>query len=542
MDKTKILIVEDQILVSTNIRLLLKFNGYEIFGIVTSAEEALDSLNNDEKPDLILMDIMLPGKMDGIEAADLIFKKWNIPVIFLTARTDSKTIQRAKETSAYGYLTKDIQLKDQLPILVEFVLYKHKMEIQQKKAEQKLRDSEEKFRTIVSSAQDAIVFFDSESNISFWNHAASNIFGYTPEQVINRNIADILSPKHMFNDFKSIFDDFDNIENDKFKQTFELDAISHDGNIIPIDVSLSPIKLKDQWCGCSIIRDITDRRNSQSEMEKLIEELQISKDIIEQNANDVITLNLRLTESEEKLKELNASKDKFFSIIAHDLKGPFQGLMGYSEVLSKDIENLSKDEIKEFASDLHTSAKHLFRLLENLLQWTRIQRGIIECHPTSLRIAQLASMSIDLSSFNAHKKNISIENNIDPELHLIADMNMINTVLRNLISNAVKFTPENGSITLSSEQFEDFSEIHISDTGVGISEEDMTKIFNLDAHHTTIGTNNEKGTGLGLILCKDLIEKNNGQIKVNSTPEQGTTFTFSLPNATPDNIENQILE
>jgi signal transduction histidine kinase len=230
------------------------------------------------------------------------------------------------------------------------------------------------------------------------------------------------------------------------------------------------------------------------------------------------------------LKELNASKDKFFAIIAHDLKGPFQGLLGYSEILSNDIDNLSRTEITDFAHDLHDSAKHLFRLLENLLQWTRIQRGNIECTPTHISFGQLASMNIEILLSNAKLKGVELINQVPNDITIFADLNMVNTIIRNLLSNALKFTKQGGLITVSYKNLnEKFYEFSISDKGVGIEEDDLKNLFKIDVHHTTLGTANEKGTGLGLILCKDLVEKNGGKIRAESTVNVGTTFYFTLP-------------
>lgn len=265
-------------------------------------------------------------------------------------------------------------------------------------------------------------------------------------------------------------------------------------------------------------------------MERLIEELQISRDVIEQQVNDLIILNEKIADSEEKLRETNASKDKFFSIIAHDLKNPFQGLLGYSEILAKDLLNMDTEDVQEVAHDLHESAQNLFKLLENLLQWSRIQRGVIEYNPDVFSLHQVAQLNVGLVNSSAFQKRITIENQVDPELMVYADVNMINTIIRNLLTNACKFTDFDGRIVLTGTKISDqFAEVGIIDNGVGINQENCDKLFRIDSQLTTLGTANEKGTGLGLVLCKELTEKNGGEIRVESTIGEGTAFYFSIP-------------
>ena len=530
MSKGKVLIVEDQAVISTNIEIMLKHKGYEIAGVAKTGEDALKNIEL-SIPDLVLMDIALPGNLDGIDTTQIINKKWDIPVIYLTAHTDQEILKRAKQTEPYGYLTKDISLNDQLPIMIEFVLYKHKMIGEKRQAEDALKESEEKFRSLASSARDAIFIINSSGKVSFWNNAASRIFGYRPEEAIGTELAQLIAPDTFMARYKKGFTDFsDDGKGDFVGRMVELEVRKRDGGLFPVELSLSTVKLKDEWYASGIMRDVSQRKNTESEMERLIEEIQVSREVIQQHATELIELNQKLAKSEVELKELNASKDKFFSIIAHDLKGPFQGLLGYSEMLARDIENLSKEDIKEFATDFHTSAQQLFKLLENLLQWSRVQRGVIEYNPVTAPIKELIVLSMDLLAANASHKKITLVPEVEEGLAVYADMNMVNTIIRNLVSNALKFTGAGGMITVSAvKKDDDMVLISVADTGVGISPEDREKIFRIDSHHTTPGTNNEQGTGLGLILCKELTEKNGGEIWVESVVGKGTTFRFTIP-------------
>jgi signal transduction histidine kinase len=230
-----------------------------------------------------------------------------------------------------------------------------------------------------------------------------------------------------------------------------------------------------------------------------------------------------------QLTDLNATKDKFFSIISHDLKGPLNSLTSFSGLLINHTDSLSKDEIKMLAKDLDKSLKNLFALLENLLEWSRSQTGNIEFKAEPFDLTALLLQNKELLSTQAQNKNISLTFNPHSMLSVDAHRHSVNTVVRNLISNAIKFTPQGGTITLSTEVKENLLIVSIKDTGVGMPKEVIDKLFRIDTKHTTKGTADEKGTGLGLILCKDFIEKNGGKIWVMSEVGRGSTFSFQLP-------------
>ena len=239
--------------------------------------------------------------------------------------------------------------------------------------------------------------------------------------------------------------------------------------------------------------------------------------------------NEQVEDQNKKLTELNKTKDKFFSIIGHDLKGPLNSLSAFSHLLINHTASLSEDEIRTIAKDLDKSLKNLYELLENLLGWASSQTGKIEFHPEDFKIKEVIRENIHLLAKAALNKNIKIEVLADDEIVVHADLNSIKTVIRNLLSNAIKFTNNEGVITLFVDEWKDSVEIGIHDTGVGMNNEDQQKIFDIGAKHSTLGTNQEKGTGLGLILCKEVIERNSGQLSVESQPGVGSTFKFTLP-------------
>lgn len=236
-----------------------------------------------------------------------------------------------------------------------------------------------------------------------------------------------------------------------------------------------------------------------------------------------------LEKQARELAKLNADKDKFFSIVAHDLKGPFSPLLGYTELLSDPTFELSPDEIHNMGQDIHNAAQNVYRLLENLLDWSALQRGRIRYQPEYVELAFLIEQNFELLHNSAQRKNIKLHHQLANQVTAYVDPRMINVVIRNLISNAIKFTPLEGEIMVTAQKNGAFVELAIRDTGVGISQANRDKLFKFDEHYTTLGTDEEKGTGLGLIICQEMVEKNGGQIWVDSELGQGTTFTFTMP-------------
>ncbi len=237
----------------------------------------------------------------------------------------------------------------------------------------------------------------------------------------------------------------------------------------------------------------------------------------------------KLRKYSEELEVLNATKDKFFSIIAHDLKSPFNSFLGITEILAEDIDIMDRTQIKDFVMDMNRSAQNQFKLLENLLAWAQVQRGVMQFTPVDIDFHALVSEVFALYSDNAAAKKIKLGNESEPGKIILADHNMLHLLLRNLVYNAIKFTPEGGEIRVGVNELPQFQEIFVADSGVGINPKSIEGLFRIDKQSTTLGTNREKGTGLGLVLCKDMIEKNGGQIRVESELGKGTTFYFTIP-------------
>ncbi len=251
---------------------------------------------------------------------------------------------------------------------------------------------------------------------------------------------------------------------------------------------------------------------------------------VKQRANtNLQMINEKVKIQNAQLQDLNATKDKFFSIIGHDLKGPLNSLTSFSGLLINHVDSLSRLEIQTLAKDLDKSLKNLYALLNNLLEWSRSQTGNIEFTPETFDIGSLLKENCELLSTQAQNKKIGFLEEMNGRVSVKAHRHSLNTVVRNLVSNSIKFTPEGGVIKLGVKQNHKHVLVSVADTGVGMSKDVISKLFRLDAKHTTRGTANEKGTGLGLILCKDFVEKNGGKLWVESEEGRGSVFYFTVP-------------
>ncbi|MGE5410919.1 MAG: two-component regulator propeller domain-containing protein [Clostridiales bacterium] len=236
-----------------------------------------------------------------------------------------------------------------------------------------------------------------------------------------------------------------------------------------------------------------------------------------------------LSESEKQLTESNTNKDKLFSIISHDLRSPFRALLTYSESVNAKLDTLSTDEIKEYTLNVHHYAENIYKLLEDLLEWSRIQIGNLKYEPGDFSLYAATLHTIATIEGNAERKNIKIINNVSDTIVGYADENMIKSVLNNLVSNAVKFTHYDGLVEINASRINGTVSVTVKDNGTGMSEDEVIQLFKVGKQFHKTGTANEKGTGLGLILCKELIEKNGGSISIASTLGKGSSFSFTIP-------------
>jgi len=364
-----------------------------------------------------------------------------------------------------------------------------------------LKTDEEKYRLLLDESSDPIFSFSAGGRYTYVNKRFAKGVGKQQDFIIG----------------KTIWDVFDQEEADKRYHFLKKAFDSGDKQVLEVRV---PTPVGDTY----YITTITPQKDNSGNVATV---LCISKDITIRKRAEI-----ELQESEKQLRIANATKDKFFSIIAHDLKNPFNSIIGFSKLLLEQINDQEQSKINEFAHAIHTSGKNAFRLLENLLDWSSSQTGTIRFEPEPFLINQLIQDTIALCSHHADAKYICIQQHLPDQLPAYADKNMVQTVVRNLLTNAIKFTNPQGHITISAARKTDQIHVTVSDNGIGMNPKTIEALFNIHEKSSTPGTENELGTGLGLILCKEFIEKHGSTIKVSSEPGKGSDFSFLLPMAT----------
>jgi PAS domain S-box-containing protein len=619
--KTKILIVEDEAIVAKNIEKHLLNAGYKVVGLATTAEESIEKAET-EKPNLVLMDIKLKGKMDGIEAANRIRESLRLPVIFLTSYTDDETFQRAKLTDPFGYLIKPFEIKD-LKRTVEMALYKNKLN-------NELLENQKRYEIAVEAGKTGVWEFWINEKKYFSDKNLKALYGFNDDE-LSDNLEDwsALVYKEDREEMTKIFDKFIKSSEKQFR--YEHRIYKKDGSVgWVIDRGIlfqnddkKPLRLigtttditekknselaviksearfrsifENSGTGMAILeldgsftqtnpafrkilgyqendlnkmnfRDITHPGDLDKSIQLTIELLRnetcenrfIEKRYLSKNGDIIWALtNVSLlrdlegkplyfiaqvqniterkkTEEQlikyaDELKILNAAKDKFFSIISHDLRSPFNSLLGITEYISQSYNDLTPTEIRESVKNIYSSSQKLYNLILNLLEWSRLQSGRFEIDKTDIKLPILIEEMKNIYSDSATSKNIRIETEIPENIIVFADKYMIETIVRNLISNAIKFSDAGGSIKIIAGAKDDFANVAVIDNGVGISKKNINDLFRIDEQFRRDGTANEKGTGLGLILCKEFIKKNNGTIMVESEEGKGSKFSFTIP-------------
>ncbi len=360
----RVYIVEDEAIIADDLQRVLERMGYIVLG---TSSTGLDAIANiiETQPDIVMMDIMLKGDLDGIATVDKLYEDYQCPVIYLTAYADEKTLRRAKLTEPFGYILKPFMDRE-VYATIETALYKFQME-------------------------------------------------------------------------------------------------------------------------------------------------------------------RRLAESEFKLRELNQAKDKLFSIVSHDLRNQVFGLTSMTNFLSKKFVELEQEESKEMIDTIHHAVKHLYNLLDNLLQWAQVQTSGIQFKPHDMDMAHIVRHAVEAYQENLRMKSITLINQAQEECVMRGDSQLLLSALQNLLSNAIKFTPVGGFITITATATPTHVDVAIADTGIGMNKSEIEELLAETHHHSRRGTQNERGTGLGLILAKEFIELHNGSLSIQSIPQIGTTCTISVP-------------
>ncbi len=363
-----------------------------------------------------------------------------------------------------------------------------------------LIETKKYLESLIDYANAPIIVWDPNFKITRFNHAFEAITGRTEMDVLGEYI-EILFPKKSAD--KSMDEIWKTVSGERW-ESVEIEILHLNQSISTLLWNSATIFSQD---GITPIATIAQGHN-----------------ITIRKQNEKI-----IKHKNEELQLLNSSKDKFFSIIAHDLKSPFNTILGFSNLLLNEIKKNNLEGIEEYAEIIMQSSKRASSLLMNLMEWAQSQTGRMEYHPETLKILDVVDENIKLYLPIASKKGIKIDTSIPNDVSLFVDNAMIHTVFRNLISNAIKFTNPGGLITISTCSSENYVTVSVKDTGIGIPKNNLEKIFLIDSKHSTLGTEKEKGTGLGLILCKEFVEKNLGKIWAESIEGVGSTIYFTLP-------------
>lgn len=375
--------------------------------------------------------------------------------------------------------------------------------VERKRVEQALIESKQKYMDLVELLPETIYEADFSGKLVYMNDTGFRLFGYYYNELENYILMDqMVAPESREDMHLHMEAVYEYNKSDRAIMT----GITKTGTTFPLSIHSVPIIVENKCIGTrGIIIDLTEQKRYEDQLQK--------------NAED--------------LKALNNSKDKFFSIIAHDLRSPFTSFLGFTEILDEEFDTLPEEELRTIVTLMRRSAGNLYQLLENLLEWSLLHREITKFEPKITQLLPLVADCIEIINDSARQKDIDLTSEISDSLEVLADIHMLMTIIRNLLTNAVKFTPRGGHVHISATETEEhLVTIAVNDTGIGISAEMIGKIFLIDTNNKTKGTEGEVSTGLGLILCKEFVEKHGGEIRVESEDGKGSTFYFTLKGKT----------
>ena len=505
MPGSKILIVEDEGIEALDLQQRLTSQGYDAVDIASTGEEAIQKAK-EFSPDLVLMDIMLQGEIDGITAAGQIRADLDIPIIYITAYADEKTLQRAKLTEPHGYIVKPFRERE-LIITINMALYKHIME-------KKLKDSQKWLSTTLNSIGDGVITTDQKGLITLINPVAEETMGWKLEEVKGKKLTEVFNIINMFtrkpteNPVSRVLADgcIVGLANHTL-------LISRDGKEIPIDDSAAPIKDdKGNVLGVVLVfRDVTERMES----EKALRES-----------------NKRYREMAEKLREADANKNEFMAVLSHELRNPLASIHMSLCVLKR--VDPGSQQAKKAIDIIERQTEQLSHLVDDLLDITRINQNKIKLELQRVELNEILRNTVEDHRPLFEKNGVCLESTFAPfPLYLEADQARIVQVVGNLLHNAAKFTNSGGStrVSLEADTANGQAVIRVADTGIGIAPDVLKNLFRPFMQASlALNRNQRGGLGLGLALSKGLIELHGGSITANSDgPGKGTEFIIKLP-------------
>lgn len=369
-----------------------------------------------------------------------------------------------------------------------------------------LTSAETPYRIIIEEMEEGAVTVSDDGIILFCNRRFSQMIGQPMSQIIGKRYVDLLE----ISDHGKFGIMLREAINGRVKD--EITRLDKYGELFYFHISMCALPEGMLGKACIIVTDITELKKHQQNLESLV---------VERTAE--------INEANLELAELNSTKDKLFSIIAHDLRGPFTSLLGFTDLLIENLDKYDRQKFEQIVMHISSAAKNAYSLLENLLLWARSQNNQMLFTPRTTNLFNVTrDVILSLTSLGSIK-NIRMVNKVPEGLKVCADVNMLTAILRNLISNAIKFSNPGGEIEIEALSTADAVEISVKDNGIGMSEAIKDSLFQTISNNTRAGTANEKGTGLGLMICKEFIDKHHGKIWLESEVGKGTKFTFSLP-------------
>lgn len=495
--KGHVVLIEDTRSFSAFIISILTSFNYQVKSF-SVGQDAMNYLKEPEVfPDVIITDNFLPD-MEGIDIIKYFTENnYDYAFIILTSSSSLDLAVKGMQVGALDYITKSKNITEILDVVVSKTIKLNQEKIEKRNLEKRLAESEEKFRSLAESSDDMIMRFDKNYVHLYVNPATTKYLGIPTEKFIGKTHTELGFLKDEYEYWHQ-----------KIDEIFEKGVSTR--QIAPVDEG----KL---WFDWSLIPEF-------NELGEVVCVLSYSRDI-----TAIKKAEYELQEKERKLKELNTTKDKLFSIIGHDLRGPIGNFKGLIELILYDLDFSETEQIKEILKATEESAGRIYELLENLLNWAKSQRNDVLFQPEPIHLQTLTAGIVSLLMETFRMKNVTVHNEIAAELIVVADQNMISTIIRNLLSNAIKFTPMQKNVYITNKIDSNWITISVRDEGVGIEEKNIKRLFNAAEDYKTPGTAGEKGSGLGLMLCKEFVEKHNGRIWVESEYGKGSEFKFTMP-------------
>ncbi len=518
MSRTSILIVENEAIVAADLENKLKRLGYEVAGIAAGGEEAL-TLADDRQPKLILMDIRLDGPMDGIEAAESIRGRHDIPVIYLTAYSDPATLARVKLTGPFGYILKPFEERD-LATQIELALYKHQ-------ADMKIRQQRELLRVTLTSIGDAVIATDAEGQITFINPVAESLTGWKAEQASGKPV---LSVFRIIDERtgEALEEPVSRVlrEGRALAMANHAALLNKNGLTVPVENSAAPIlNVNGKVIGAVLVfHDVTEKRRAAEELRKSRDELALR---VRERTTELEKTNAELKESYTRLEELNKELQDFAFVASHDLREPLRKIRTFGDMLVAKSGASLDEGSRDYLMRMQKAVARMQDLLNALLGYSRVSTKMEPLRETNLR----RSVETALSNLEIMIKEKNAGIDIDELPIIIADRVQMVQLFQNMIENALKFNREDEPRVKIYGKVKDEGktcEICVEDNGIGFEENYVNKLF-VPFQRLHGRDDGYAGTGMGLAICRKIVKRHGGEITARSKPGKGTTFIVTLP-------------